>query len=225
MYDKLSVQMETMLRLEHEFPAMPLLVYSDMSVVDASLKMIAPSFMNYQSIQHEYNPIPILLAQNFVTGCTVMVNRKLLDIALPIPEEALMHDWWLALCAAVFGHIGFIDKPLVKYRQHGNNEVGAKHIGNFLNPMTGKWKEHWLEGRENLFNSMKQAQVLAERIRQHDPKNPNLALVEGYASLLGLSPFLRIRKLHQLGVHAQSNVRQMLLLSRLLFTPKNNEYG
>jgi len=162
-----------------------------------------------------------LLTQNFVTGCTVLVNRRLLDIALPIPEEALMHDWWLALCAAVFGHIGFVDKPLVKYRQHGNNEVGAKHFGDFLNPMTGKWKNRWYEGRENLFQSMKQAQALADRIREHDPDNPNLALVEEYASLYGMSPVKRIQRLHDLGVHAQSGVRQMLLLSRLLLTPRD----
>ena len=131
-----------------------------------------------------------------------------------------MHDWWLALCAAVFGHIGFIDKPLVKYRQHGSNEVGAKHLNDYLNPCTGEWKRHWLEGRVNLFQSMKQAEALAERIREHDPQNPNLALVESYASLQTLSRWQRVKKIQQLGVHAQSNSRQALLLSRLLLASK-----
>jgi len=219
--NKLSVQLDAMRKMEEEFPESALLIHSDMAVVDASLMMIAPSFLAYQGIKHEkIYPLKVLLAQNFVTGCTVMVNRKLLDIALPIPEEALMHDWWLALCAAVFGHIGFIDKPLVKYRQHGDNEVGAKHIGDFLNPITGKWKKRWLEGRENLFQSMKQAEALAERIRKHEPENPNLALVEAYADLQGASRWQRIKKIQQLGVHAQSNSRQALLLSRLLLTSK-----
>jgi len=219
--DKLSIQMDAMQRLESKFPGSALLVHSDMSVVDASLDMVASSFMVYQGIHHEEeHPLKVLLAQNFVTGCTMLVNRKLLNIALPVPEEALMHDWWLALCAAVFGHIGFVDKPLVKYRQHGNNEVGAKHIGNFLNPMSGKWKSRWLAGRDNLFQSMQQAQVLAERIRQHDPKNPNLLLVEAYASLQQEAPLQRVKKIQQLGVHAQSKIRQALLLSRLMFTGK-----
>jgi len=221
--NKLSVQLDLMRKMENQFPESALLVHSDMIVVDATLNMIAPSFMDYQGIRHEENALPVLLTQNFVTGCTALVNKELLDIALPVPEEALMHDWWLALCASVFGHIGYIDKPLVKYRQHDKNEVGAKHLGDFLNPMTGKWKKHWSGGRENLFQSMQQAQVLAERIRQYDPDNPHLSLVAGYASLAGEIPVKRAQKLCRLGVHAQSRTRQALLLSRLLLTPKKRE--
>lgn len=35
-----------------------------------------------------------LLTQNVVTGCTVMINRALADLVTPIPEKAMMHDWW-----------------------------------------------------------------------------------------------------------------------------------
>jgi len=219
--DKLSIQMDAMHRLETAFPRSALLVHSDMSVVDASLGVVAPSFMTYQGIHHEeQQPLKVLLAQNFVTGCTVLVNRKLLDIALPIPDVALMHDWWLALCAAVFGHIGYIDKPLLKYRQHDANAVGAKHLNDLLNPISGEWKKGWLAGRNNLFQSMKQAEALAERIRKHDPNNEHLSIVEAYAALQYDSPMQRINKIKKLKIHAQSSVRQALLLSRLLLTAK-----
>ena len=218
--DKLSVQLKLMHVMEEKFPTSPLLIHSDMRVVDASLKELSSSFMNYQGIHNENNPVPVLLAQNFVTGCTVLVNRSLLDIALPIPEEALMHDWWLALCAAVFGHIGCIDRPLVKYRQHENNEVGAKHLRDLLNPLSGKWKQRWLEGRVNLYQSMKQAKVLAARVRLYDPKNPYLSLIEEYASLQQYAPLKRVEKINQLGIHCQSKIRQTLLLSRLMFMRK-----
>lgn len=108
----------------------------------------------------------------------------------------------------------------MKYRQHGNNAVGAKRLSAFLNPVTGAWKRRWFEGRDNLFRSMKQAQALAERLREHDPSNPHLPLVETYAMLADVSPFERIRRLRRLGVHAQSGLRQNLLLSRLLLTPR-----
>jgi len=68
---------------------------------------------------------------------------------------------------------------------------------------------------------MKQAQALADRIREHNPENPNLALVEAYAALQGASSFQRIRRLKQLGIHAQNKTRQALLLSRLLLTPRS----
>jgi len=220
--DKLSSQLNAMQQLEQQFPRSPLLVHSDMEVVDEKLERIAPSFMHHQDIDHEErDAAKVLLAQNFVTGCTVLVNRRLLDIALPVPDEALMHDWWLALCAAVFGHIGYIDKPLVKYRQHGKNEVGAKHLGDYINPMHGEWKKHWMEGRINLFQSMRQASALAVRVRENDPSNPNLALIESYAALACDSPLHRIKKILSLGVRMQSRSRQTLMLSRLLLTPKD----
>jgi len=220
---KLSNQLDLMRNIERQQPTKPTLIHSNLEVVGTSLERIHVSFMKHQRIQHEFShPLKVLLTQNFVTGCTVMVNRALLEYALPIPEEALMHDWWLALCAAAFGHIAYIDKPLVKYRQHGNNEVGAKHISDFLNPLTGRWKHRWLEGRKNLFQSMQQARLLAERIRQYDSNNPHLALVESYASLEGLTPLQRIKKIRQLGIHAQFHTRQTLLFSRLLFSPRHN---
>ena len=37
-----------------------------------------------------------------------------------------MHDWWLGILAFSFGKVGYIDEPLVKYRQHGQNELGAQ---------------------------------------------------------------------------------------------------
>jgi len=31
-----------------------------------------------------------------------MINRKLAELALPIPHEAIMHDWWLVLVASKY---------------------------------------------------------------------------------------------------------------------------
>jgi hypothetical protein len=51
------------------------------------------------------------------------------ELALPIPNQALMHDWWLALVASSFGKIGFYNAPTVYYRQHNLNVLGAKGRG------------------------------------------------------------------------------------------------
>lgn len=42
-----------------------------------------------------------------------------------------MHDWWIALTASCFGIIEFMPRALSKYRQHGNNVLGAKDAGSF----------------------------------------------------------------------------------------------
>ncbi|MDR1766816.1 MAG: glycosyltransferase family 2 protein [Lachnospiraceae bacterium] len=43
-----------------------------------------------------------------------------------IPRNCVMHDWWMGLMASCFGHIGYVDRPLVRYRQHGDNALGAR---------------------------------------------------------------------------------------------------
>ena len=74
--------------------SLPILVHSDLTVVNQQLLLRNPSFLAYQGIKHESNfPIKVLLAQNFVTGCATAFNRALLELATPIPKEAVMHDW------------------------------------------------------------------------------------------------------------------------------------
>lgn len=108
----------------------PLLVHTDLKVVDTHLKPIADSLWRYQRCDPgKGRHLNRLLLQNAVTGCSIAINRSLRDLALPIPTEARMHDWWLALCAAAFGQIVYLDEPTVLYRQHGVNAVGAQPWG------------------------------------------------------------------------------------------------
>ena len=63
---------------------------------------------------------------NLVTGCTAVINEELALKVLPIPDQAIMHDWWIAIAAVAYGRRLFIDQCLVRYRQHGRNTIGAK---------------------------------------------------------------------------------------------------
>lgn len=108
----------------------PLLVHTNLSVVDQDLKLIHRSFWRYQKLDPERGrSLVSLLVQNVVTGCAAMANRRLKDMALPLPHDVRMHDWWLALVAAAFGCCDYVPRPLVLYRQHGANILGAKDHG------------------------------------------------------------------------------------------------
>lgn len=108
---------------------LPCLIFSDLIVVDRNLEPFAPSFWQYEGIKPNYDiKLPLLLGRNVVTGCAAMVNRHLVDMALPFPRSVLMHDWWCALIAA-HGSIRAINTPLVLYRQHGANTLGARRGG------------------------------------------------------------------------------------------------
>jgi hypothetical protein len=52
-----------------------------------------------------------------------------LEYASPIPEGFYIHDHYLAIIASFYGTVKFLDKPLIYYRQHGNNSIGAKRPG------------------------------------------------------------------------------------------------
>lgn len=125
--DKLENQLAVIRQLETEVGAdTPILVHSDLVIVDESLRPIYPSMLRALRLHKDSNDsIRVLLVQNSVTGCATMINRPLIESALPFSEHAVMHDWWLAICAAAYGEVRTILMPTVLYRQHGGNQVGA----------------------------------------------------------------------------------------------------
>lgn len=108
----------------------PALVCSDLIVVDAELKTIHRSFWEYMKLR------PELLVQrkyavscNLFTGCTMIINKEARSLSFPISKNALMHDSWIGLrTIANGGNIGWIEEPLILYRQHDSNVCGAQQI-------------------------------------------------------------------------------------------------
>ena len=125
--DKISLTIKAMKKAEKNNLNKAVLVHSDLTVVDAELNTIAESMMIFSYLPKRACTLDELLYRNNVTGCTVMINQLALQCSLPVKACAVMHDWWVA-CSVLSaqGVIVFIDKPLLKYRQHDSNSVGAK---------------------------------------------------------------------------------------------------
>lgn len=123
--NKIELTLNRMKSVEYNKPA---LVYSDLFVVDQDLVELSPSLSKYSNFDHNKKCSSDYLAENVVTGCTVMINRKLRNICIKATDlnKIVMHDWWIALVASKFGVISFISKSLVLYRQHLSNSVGAR---------------------------------------------------------------------------------------------------
>lgn len=128
---KIETLMTAMRELEAECGSdAPLLVHSDLRVVDEQLNPIASSFWVYQGGDPSFaRSLPRLLAQNVITGCACLCNRRLVELSLPLPDDSLMHDWWIALVAAAIGRVETLRAVTVLYRQHGSNTLGAKRLG------------------------------------------------------------------------------------------------
>ena len=146
----------------------PLLVHTDLQIVDENLNQTHPSFWKYSSLDpHQGNRFNRILVQNHATGCTMAINRSLKDLVCPIPKEAMMHDWWISLVASACGKIEALERQTIRYRQHANNTLGARHIGfaaglkklfQFLKTPEMNTEEAVLRG--------KQAAILHERFKK-----------------------------------------------------------
>lgn len=104
-----------------------LLIHSDASLIDESGELTASS---YTQNSHKVlrRDIREYFFNNDATGCTMMFSRKLLSTILPMPENIIAHDWWIAIQAKQEGKVTYAPEALVQYRQHQNNQIGASNV-------------------------------------------------------------------------------------------------
>ncbi len=125
--DKAEVTLRKMKRMESDYGKdVPILVHGDLSVTDQDGRILRKSMADYQKIAVHDNRFSHYLVENNITGNTVMINRAFSRFFTDIPQECVMHDWWLGLLASCFGKIAYIDRPLLLYRQHEDNQIGSK---------------------------------------------------------------------------------------------------
>ncbi|WP_198246785.1 glycosyltransferase family 2 protein [methane-oxidizing endosymbiont of Gigantopelta aegis] len=171
---------------------LPVLVHTDLKVVTSGLDEISSSFMRYQQLRHERKqPLGVLLIQNFITGCTVMVNRRLLELAVPFSSAVIMHDWWLGQCAAAAGSIGFVNESTILYRQHENNTLGAigfsKKVVKVLKRRFSLTKqERYKLNLQNLKDLIDQSNQLYRVLKQQETlvEEETLLMLEEFSDIL-----------------------------------------
>ena len=199
---KIKLTLQKMKELEKSYGNTPMLVHTELSVTDSELNVTAPSFTRFQGLNPRYNSLNRLLCQNNVTGCTVMINRALIELVKNAPaDNMLMHDWWLALAAAAFGHIGFVAEPLIKYRQHGNNQLGA------VNNRSLKGIAHFIarssEAKQRINATYRQAECFYSSYKAILPAESK-AIVEAYMDIPSHSKLSRAARLIKHGFLKQN---------------------
>ncbi len=114
---------------EHTGRDVPILVVADLRLVDANRQLLRQSLWRSMHFEPQRgSDVKTLVVMNMFAGCAMLMNRPLLRAALPIPEQAVMHDWWLALTAAILGDIAIVKGTVGDYRQHDSNVVGAPDL-------------------------------------------------------------------------------------------------
>lgn len=110
------------------------LVFSDARMVDALGAPLGVLLFetlgisrNERELFAERRAFDALLRRNIVTGATAALRRELVQRSTPFPSS-WVHDEWLAIVAAAQSDIHMIDRPLIDYRQHGGNQIGASSL-------------------------------------------------------------------------------------------------
>lgn len=108
------------------------LVFGDLEVVNEKLETLYPSFGDYMKLNRKIkkcgNSYELNYLYNCVTGCTIMSKKKWISKILPIPTNSkyLVHDHWIALMVGIEGKLVYMTETYIKYRQHGNNQIGTE---------------------------------------------------------------------------------------------------
>ena len=185
--DKIEKTLNKM--LEIEVMEKPALVHTDLFVADKDKNILAPSMFSLQKLSKEQK-LNQALIQNNVTGCTVMINSALRKLALKKQdtENMLMHDWYLSILCLATGFMGFVDKPLIYYRQHDNNEVGAKNAGKLSYIL--KKAVSFKKNSESIRKTYLQAEDIAKIFK--DELNENYEIINAFGNLKNKNKLKRI---------------------------------
>ncbi len=210
--DKIYLTLQKMEALETRYgDKIPILVHSDLSVTDENLEMIAESFFQYANIPKRIL-LNQLMVQNSVTGCTMMINRCLQQYFLqPLPiSDIIMHDYWAALIAKVFGKIGFVNEPTMYYRQHGHGSSGkGRNVGDAIF-FYRRWKEGKHSYRRLMIESMEQIRGFTETYGDDIHSLDTYELLKAYGELYYKGKIRRLAFYKNYHVLKEGKIRQFL---------------
>lgn len=216
---KISLSVAKMRELEQLYgKETPLLVHTDLLVADSSLTPIFPSFWKFSNITPAEGRYPLSrqLVQNTITGNTMLINRKLVELVGSIPSEAIMHDWWIGLCASAFGAIGCVKTQTILYRQHSNNQIGAESSKIFF----GRKKN-----RTGLKHSLaEQGKAFSNKFDDLLSKNQKEILKE-FQKFIRSCFFLKLKSMLKYGFFKQGflrNVKEVLEINSVI-PPQNTQ--
>lgn len=118
------------------------LVFGDLEVVDKDLKTIYPSFNDFmllsRKIEKYIKSYKLNYLYNCITGCTVLAKSKFIPKILPIPTNSkyFIHDHWIGIIMSTYGKVAYMPEKYIKYRQHGDNQVGTDKISHKFTKLT-----------------------------------------------------------------------------------------
>lgn len=209
----LPEKIEKSVRLLESYPRITA-VFTDMYVTDENLKILSNSFIRDLKRDISRTAYTQLIIDNLAAGCTQLFTRRVRDAALKLrhPDQVEVHDEWTITLAAAMGQVKGIDEPLVYYRQHGSNEIGASHetiahrvSRNFTDLAGGHYlaeKKAFIERSRKLAGELAQIEDIPENRRR---------ILSQYSQIARLKKPDRIRFYQKYGFNRLTGTKWMYL--------------
>ena len=206
--EKLSLQLEKASRYSSD---KPLLVYTDLKVVNQDLEVLHESMIRTQS-DHANTELIQELTENTVTGGVAMINHALAELWTGQENHALlMHDWYLALLATAFGKLIYIDQPTELYRQHSSNVLGArtlrKRVKNWVRPHI-LFAKYW--------NLIESSQEQAKNLLDLPVSSQTKEIIENFVTIMDVPLRERLRRIRQYGYRKNRAFHTVVFTSLVL---------
>ena len=205
---KIERTMQVMKELEAEYGTMtPLLVHTDLRVVDELLHTVTNSFRLMENLRYDHTFLNNQIIQNTLTGCTAMYNRALAELIIQTPNFFIVHDWWLMLIASAFGKIHPLNEVTILYRQHSKNEIGAKDVKS-LSYMA----KRFIFGSENIKKVLNETYVQAQSFLDmyRNLLSPEqITFLNDYVKIPKYGKIKRVKEMYRLKVKKNGFFRQI----------------
>lgn len=124
---KLEKQIEQIKKLEAAYVSMPMLINSDLEMIDKKGKITNSSYFRFRGykLKNDRKDLGHALGPSGIMGNTLLFNWQLRNIVLPFPDTLDVHDYWIGLNCELFGKRKTLSEPLIKYRIHEKNYSNA----------------------------------------------------------------------------------------------------
>lgn len=152
------------------------------------------------------------LVQSIAGGNTMVINQssRRLIIKTPMDAEVVAHDWWVyILVSACGGSVYYDAEPMILYRQHDHNIIGANtsltaRLLRVMKLLDGQFQQ-WISSNLNLLD------VYSNQLQE----NNKLILLE-FIELRNTNIFNKFRIMHRTKLYRQTFIGNIALVLAMI---------
>lgn len=132
-----------------------MLAYSDSELIDANGGLLHQKMSSIKNQLAYHTPVMYAIGA-WAPGHAMLFKKELINKAVPFPT-LVTHDFWLGFVATCYSTVVYVNQPLVLYRQHTQNAIGADTTKNKTVSFTLAQKKQKARARmQLLYNKVKE---------------------------------------------------------------------